>query len=145
MSATYITTTGFLKKKTVFIREAEIQTLNSLPVIILDADLINNFIVVSAFLHGAPNATPGTAIFNNLYLTDGNPGTIFQARCNTQLISGGSISTLGGYVFSCGTYFNGANGGLTFNARPLVLTANADDPTATGDYELIVIYYEIPA
>ena len=111
----------------------------------MDFDLVNNFIVVSAFIHGAPNGTSGFATFNNLYITDGNPGTIYQARLNPQLISGGSITTNGGYVFTPGTFFNGANGGLTFNARPLVLTANADDPTATGDYELIVIYYEIPA
>jgi hypothetical protein len=145
MSATYITTQGFLKKKTVFIRETEMQTLNTAPVTIIDNDLTNNFIIVSAFIHGAPNGNTGFCNFNTLWLTDGTPGTLFQARLNLLAISGASITTNGGYIMTPATYFNGNNGGLTLISRPIVLLSNADDPTGTGDYEIIVLYYEIPA
>lgn len=144
MSATYITTTGFLKKKTVFIRETEMQTLNTLPVTIIDNDLVNNFIIVSAFIHGAPNGLTGFCNFFTLWLTDTTPGTIFQARLNLLAIAGGSITTTGGYIFTPGTFVTGQNGGLTTITRPLVLVSNADDPTGTGDYEIIVLYYEVP-
>ncbi len=145
MSATYITTQGFLKKKTVFIRESEMQTLNTAPIIIIDNDLVNNYIIVSAFIHGAPNGNTGFCNFSTLWLTDGTPGTIFQARLNLLAMAGNSITTNGGYIFTPGTFVTGQNGGLTTISRPIVLLSNVDDPTGTGDYEIIVLYYEVPA
>jgi hypothetical protein len=145
MSATYITTQGFLKKKTVFIRESDMQTLNSVPVTIIDNDFVNNYIIVSAFIHGAPNGTPGLCNFSTLWLTDGTPGTVFQARLNLLGMAGSTISTNGGYIFTPGTSITGQNGGLTTTVRPIVLLSNIDDPTGTGDYEIIVLYYEVLA
>ena len=144
MSATYIKSisVGLIQKVQIFIRGGEMQTLNSNPILIWTADNTNIFFPVAAFITGTIGGTPGTVLMNRLIL--GDNATLTFAVIDVQQVSGGQIATTFGYIFDCGVSSNGASGGDNDAQRNTFLYANADDPTATGDYTLTVLYYLIP-
>lgn len=144
MSATFIKDngTGYIKKLTFDISEADMQTLNTIPVKIYTADGLNTFLPIFASISGTPGAKPGTFTFNTLNLGDG--ATSWYAKIDLQQIAASNLQSSKAYVFSCGTYQNSADGGFNDPTRDTVLKANADDLTGTGDYTITVLYILIP-
>ena len=144
MSATYIKSegAGLLQKLEIFLRAPDIETLNSNPILIWTADNSNVFFPVAAFITGTIGGTPGNVLMNRLIL--GDNATLSYAVLDVQQVSGGQILTTFGFIFDCGVSSNGASGGDNDATRNTFLYANADDPTATGDYTLTVLYYLIP-
>jgi hypothetical protein len=144
MSATYIKSegAGLIQKLEIFLRGVDMETLNSNPILIWTADNSNVFFPVAAFITGTIGGTPGSVLMNRIILGDNT--TLTYAVIDVQQVSGGQIATNSGYIFDCGVSSNGASGGDNDATRNTFLYANADDPTATGDYTVTVLYYLIP-